>query len=222
MKSAKALEVSYLTIRRSLGGIGLGMSWLMWLATYLDGFTGPQPSISSYYFTNAGNLFVGIMTALALFLVCYRGYGRPDDVVSTVAGVAALGIALFPDVSADSPPADYLFHRQLGLDTTRNIHFAAAGIFFGLLALMSGFLFTRTDTRPGHRPTRQKLWRNNVYRACAAIIAMAIVCVGVVTYLPYDCPIRTCNPVFWLETVALTAFGASWLVKGDTLLRDGT
>lgn len=28
------------------------------------------------------------------------------------------------------------------------------------------------------------------------------------------------HPVFWLETLALEAFGFSWLVKGETLWRD--
>lgn len=28
------------------------------------------------------------------------------------------------------------------------------------------------------------------------------------------------KPVFWLETVALLAFGTSWLVKGELVLKD--
>jgi hypothetical protein len=28
------------------------------------------------------------------------------------------------------------------------------------------------------------------------------------------------RPVFWLESIALWAFGISWLVKGETILKD--
>ena len=28
------------------------------------------------------------------------------------------------------------------------------------------------------------------------------------------------HPVFWLEALAVIAFGVSWLVKGETVLRD--
>jgi hypothetical protein len=30
------------------------------------------------------------------------------------------------------------------------------------------------------------------------------------------------SPVFWLETVALWAFGVSWFVKGETVFTDKT
>ena len=28
------------------------------------------------------------------------------------------------------------------------------------------------------------------------------------------------DPVFWLETIAVVAFGISWLTKGEAILRD--
>jgi hypothetical protein len=28
------------------------------------------------------------------------------------------------------------------------------------------------------------------------------------------------NPVFWLESIALWAFGISWIVKGEVILKD--
>jgi hypothetical protein len=28
------------------------------------------------------------------------------------------------------------------------------------------------------------------------------------------------RPLFWLETIAQAAFGAAWLIKGETFLKD--
>ena len=38
-------------------------------------------------------------------------------------------------------------------------------------------------------------------------------------FLP-PAPIDDLQPVFWLETLAGVAFGAAWLIKGETLLKD--
>jgi hypothetical protein len=32
--------------------------------------------------------------------------------------------------------------------------------------------------------------------------------------------IRQYNPAFWLQSIAVFAFGASWLMKDDTILAD--
>jgi hypothetical protein len=33
-------------------------------------------------------------------------------------------------------------------------------------------------------------------------------------------PLTAFNPVFWLETIAILAFGVSWLTKGEAILKD--
>jgi hypothetical protein len=43
----------------------------------------------------------------------------------------------------------------------------------------------------------------------------------VVVALPAVKPlVERLTPVFWLESVAVVAFGVSWLVKGETILKD--
>jgi uncharacterized membrane protein len=32
--------------------------------------------------------------------------------------------------------------------------------------------------------------------------------------------LQALNPVFWLESIAVVAFGVSWLVKGEAILKD--
>jgi hypothetical protein len=64
--------------------------------------------------------------------------------------------------------------------------------------------------------TKQKIERNRVYRVCGIVIAAAIL--GV----PFDDypAITFLKPTLVLETIALTAFGISWLTKGELILKD--
>ena len=67
-----------------------------------------------------------------------------------------------------------------------------------------------------------KLWRNRVYRACGSIILLCIAVLAVLMltsdgecYVPVWFP-----PVYTLESIAVFAFGFSWIVKGEAILKD--
>jgi uncharacterized membrane protein len=49
---------------------------------------------------------------------------------------------------------------------------------------------------------------------------LAIVCIALYTIFFRGTSLAAMNPVLILESVALLAFGISWLVKGHTLFRD--
>jgi hypothetical protein len=102
------------------------------------------------------------------------------------------------------------------------IHFIFSGLFFITLAYFSLGLFTKTD--PTRTPTPQKLMRNRVYVVCGYTILAAIALIAIYIVLPSE--IRTyldqIKPVFWLESIAVVAFGISWLVKGEAILQDET
>src|ERR671918_656626 len=59
-----------------------------------------QGSISAYYHTHTADYFVGSLFALAVFFLSYNYRPLPkykvDNVLSTFASVAALGVAFFP------------------------------------------------------------------------------------------------------------------------------
>ncbi|HXW45882.1 MAG TPA: hypothetical protein VEL03_13900 [Streptosporangiaceae bacterium] len=69
-----------------------------------------------------------------------------------------------------------------------------------------------------HR-TPEKKKRNIVYRTCGVTILACIVLAAASNLLPQ--PIQSDLPWFFIfEALAVIAFGISWLVKGETLLRD--
>lgn len=205
-----SLIISYLTLRKAIGVLGLALPFVLVLGALLIFRTGPQPSISDYYFTGMRDVFVGTLFVTGFFLFCYKGYGRLDDIVGDVAGIFALGVALFPTQAEGD-------HSHCALVIGR-IHLACAALFFLALAFFCLYLFTRSDGRP----TAMKLVRNRVYRSCGWTIIGAISFIVIwFLLLKSRLPdLDAWHPVLILETIAEIAFGVSWLVKGRTLLKD--
>lgn len=69
--------VGYLTVRRAIGCLGIGFPLVLWAGTQiLCTDESLQKSLSAYYHTPMGNVFVGMLCAIAVFLFAYRGYKR--------------------------------------------------------------------------------------------------------------------------------------------------
>ncbi len=202
--------LSYVGLRRAIGIIALALPPTLVVGQLLlDGKPWPN-SISAYYYTSMRNVFVGAMCALGVFLLSYR-YRREDNRLSTVAAVCALGIALFPTAQEGT--------TTTGEDWVRAVHFGCAAVFFLVLAGFSLLVFTRTDGPL----TSRKLLRNRVYRLCGVIIVVSLAAAGgnALWERSFDgYPLRDDNALFWLESIAVWAFGLSWLVKGNFLLAD--
>ncbi|MFC4145939.1 DUF998 domain-containing protein [Micromonospora mangrovi] len=165
-------------------------------------------SLSGYYHSELRDVFVGALCAIGVFLISYR-YRRPDDVLSTVAGLLAITVALCPTTVGVPAASTDGTDRTVGV-----LHQVAAAALFLLLAVFCLFLFTRPD-RAGVPPSRAA---NRFYRACGLLILVAIGLALASAVLPADVR-HTLKPVLWCETVAVIAFGAAWVAKSDALLR---
>lgn len=210
--------ISFLTLRKAVGWLGILLPAGLLAENFI--FTSCcclQDSISHYYYTVAGNLFVGTLCAVALFLIAYRGYpdDRRDNTLTTLAGIFALGIAFFP-TNDNSFNSCAILHLPDN-DARRIIHYTCATIFFLLLAGISFYFFTKGKGRP----TPHKLLRNKVYRVCAVLIVVFVALIALYgIFGKYLHSIDKYKPIFWLEWCALLAFGSSWLIKGELLLKD--
>lgn len=209
---ANTLVFSYLAHRKTIGLLGMALPIVLYLGALILFQIGLQDSISKYYYTGMRNMLVGALWATGIFLLSYKGYGRADTITAIVAGIAAMGISIFP-----TTPKTNLSDIQVLIG---NIHLAIAAIFFCALIYFSYFLFTKTD--PKKRPTRRKLQRNVIYRVCAIVMAVCIVLIAIYLFISGRgaTPIDGLEPVFWLEAIALEAFGLSWLTKGEAILKD--
>jgi hypothetical protein len=206
---ADARLVSYLTLRKFIGLIGILLPFaLVIIHILLVQQAEMQGSMSGYYYTDVRGVLVGSLCAIGVFLFAYRGYDTWDDILTNAAGVFAIGVALFPT----APPNPSPRARDIGY-----VHLTCAGLLFAVLAVIALWQFTKTV--PGTRRTAQKRKRDVVYRTCGIVIALCLILVPIES-LVIGGPIQRFRPLFWLEAVAVVAFGIAWLVKGQAILKD--
>ncbi|WP_326565500.1 DUF998 domain-containing protein [Amycolatopsis rhabdoformis] len=198
---------SFLFLRRAIGVLGLALPFVVIIGKELLQGGGLQGSLSGYYYSDLRNVFVGTLCAIGVFLVSYRGYGRIDDIAGNIAAVAAVCVGLFPT----SPVSATATERAVGV-----VHEVSAAVFFLTLAFFCLFLFTKSDDPA---PTSRKAARNVVYRVCGGVILAALALIVLVGVF-FDAATASLHPTVWLESLAVIAFGVSWLVKGEALLAD--
>ena len=204
-----SLVHSYLFLRQAIGLIGMALPVVLIVGNLIWPPGLLLDSISDAYYSPLRGVFVGALSALGVFLVSYRGYGTVDDIAGDIAGIGAIGLALFP-TSPDKGATS-------GQVVVGDLHTAFAGVFF--LALVYFCLFLFPQTIAGVRPEARKRQRNVVYRVTGVLILVSIVLVGIVKFTAVA---SSLHPMLWLETIAILAFGVAWAVKGETLgvLRD--
>lgn len=206
------LVISYLTLRKAIGISGIALPVLLIAGAMVFDGLGILASISAYYYTKMEGVLVGLLFVTGAFLFSYKGYERKDDIAGDLACVFALGTALFPTDKGfcSGPPS-----------LVGTLHFIFAALYFTTLIYFCLFLFTKTDKAPGNlKPAKQM--RNFIYKTCGYIMIACIILIGV--YFKFlECRygwLDGIKPVFVLETLALWAFGFSWLVKGETVWKD--
>ncbi len=207
----RPLVLSYLGLRKAVGIIGITLPFVLALGKELI-FKSPgiQPSISAYYYTPMRGVFVGSLCAIAVFLMSYRGYERKDHIAGILACVFGVGIALFPTTPEGHPTTT---QQVIG-----GLHLAFAALFFLTLSYFSLALFTKTD--PAKAKTSRKVQRNRVYLSCGCTMLACLALIAVYGLLLHETPVKELEPLFWLESAAIVAFGVSWLTKGEAILKD--
>lgn len=219
----KGFDSSYRALRQAIGFIGLAFPVVLVAGSYAMGFCTPfQSSISCYYHTIMRNVFEGVMWMFAIFLVFYQYHGK-DNVITSIAGFFALGVALCPTHVAACVTCGTCEDTPCNAAIIGNFHNVFAASFFLVLAYISLFIFTKTnpDTK-NNPPTPEKLKRNKVYRVCGIIMVACIVLIAIYKGFlehKYTC-LDKMMPTFCLETIALWSFGFSWIVKGEIVLKD--
>lgn len=217
--------VSYDVLRTLIGLLGVALPTAAWLgAWWLDGEV-LLGSISTYYYSSMRDVFVGILVVTGVFLATYQGYRAPrdrllgrfsDNLITNLAGVAAIGIALFPTSACEAVRCVSSFP---GPTWTRApvvhwIHVGSAAVFFLSMGAMALLFFTRSDrTKPGG--TR----RHWTYVITGSVILLCAAGMALYDLLPGSvrAPLEGYSPIFWGEAIGIWAFGIAWLTKGHAL-----
>gem|GEM_PF-881301 len=120
-------------------------------------------SISGHYYTPIHAIFIGTLCCLGICMLSYKGYSRLDNILSSLAGIAALAVGLFPtDIPSKLSDQfenekgklvfDYLVLipvKYAGL-----VHLVCAISLFVILTIFAGLIF------PRHEP--MKAWNNAI------------------------------------------------------------
>jgi uncharacterized membrane protein YbhN (UPF0104 family) len=228
------LVFSYMTLRNLIGLSGMLLPFVLVIFTKESNGRFTEPSISDYYYTANGDLLVVLLSVLGVFLFCYRGYNWKEKAWTTLAAVCGIGVAFSPtrtrwDIdgtrqidkfhsvhSPNSTVANFLGFEQ---------HLMFAAIFFIALAIIALAYFPKSSSNLMKKPDGKrtaKAKRNIVYRICGwTMLACVFILAMYMVIKPFGRWVGDFPLIFTLETVAIQAFGISWLTKGETLWPDG-
>ncbi len=181
----------YRALRLIVGCIALALPWIVCLIA-----DDVLYSISHSYYTSARDVFVGLMSVVAAFLIAYNGHSFRQACFATLAGVAALGIAWFP--------TEKCLDCQLGFQGV--VHNVSALVLFLTLAYFCIGPFRENLNTNEKKPAL----RSKIYLLCGGLMILSILSIMIT---PKAISIKY-DVIFWAETIALSAFGVAWMVAG--------
>lgn len=227
-KEKNKLVLSYLTLRNIIGFSGLLLPLILAIApsrpsNYYFGF---EESISDYYYTDRGDILVVVLCLMGAFLMTYKGYHWTEHLLTFCAGICGIGVAFMPTKEECLQCALSVHTNNGGVFNSMvgsKWHFIFAATFLFCLAIMSLVFFTRSKPDDDHKllngQLNQKGKRNIVFKICGWVMIASLVILGV--YFIIEPELGKFPIVFIFETIAVVAFGVSWITKGQTLWPDG-
>jgi hypothetical protein len=226
---------SYLGVRFFIGVLGVTLSiflpFLLWVVDHGEPI--PLDSLSVYYYSGVGEVFVAVLTTIAFFLIAYkfRNFKNPENWLSILAGVAVLAVVLFPTnrpaLNEHSPnPACTQggasectqIQEWLGEPRVGKFHIGVAVAFILSSAMISVRFAVQERSRhrvnpgsgPWWKPGSGRWWWGNV--VCTALILLGGLWILVTRVEgPIDWPRWS---VFAGEVASFLGFGFAWLTKG--------
>ncbi len=170
----------------------------------------PLASVSASYHTDARDVFVGMLLIVATFLWMYNGHRINEAFASKVAGLAASLVAIFPTSCANCAIAsNSTFHWEIG----PAIHWVAAATLFAILAYFCFGPFRQNTKAQGGKKGR----RSKIYFACGCVM-IACMLFGLIAKLTMTSEAMDVMSItYWVEAIALSAFGVAWIVSGKVL-----
>lgn len=210
---ARSFVLSYTSVRRAIGVIGLLLPVALAVGGWLAGVE-IQDNMSLYYHTPMRDLLVGMLCTLGVFLFCYRGHDRVENWTANLACVFALGLAFLPTDAGSDPLRQ---GTVVGL-----LHTVCGGGFFLTLAYYALFHF------PSTKPTYQEgephpAQRNLLYRLSGLLILLCMIVMGAYLLVlpePWTAYADRYHALFWLEWIAVWSFASAWLIKGRIIIAE--
>lgn len=128
-------------------------------------------TISNYHQFYMRDVFVGVLLILAAFLITYQGETVKENILSSLAGICAVTVAIAPCYDKDF----FIYH-----------YIAAIGLFF-IFMLFCFYIFPDSTPEksedvllPLHRLQRR------TYRICGTVILICLLTCGILKYFKHE------------------------------------
>lgn len=168
-------------------------------------------SISSTYYANSKMFMIGLLYAIAVFFISYRGYDWKDRTCAIIEAISALGIIVFPCQTPAIP--EYIGLFCLPITVSNIFHCICASVLFITFDFNVLVLFRKS----GPEPTEKKKLRNIIYFICGIIIFIFMVLQALSTKFSF---FPSWFPTTWFnEFMMLEAFGFAYLVKSEAIAK---
>ncbi len=198
---------TYTHLRIGMGFIALAFPLILWwVGSALPEHIPLQASMSHYYHTSMRNIFVGILCAVGAFLYLYKGFSEGENVALNIAGIFAIGVAIFP-VYIPGPEVNPCSPFSLSNPfVTCFAHGLSAFVFFGAIAFVC--IFKASDTLDPKNDKWAKLYAP-MYKFLGGAMTMLIV---ILIFARYN--LENQNIIFWGEFAVIWIFAFFWILKG--------
>ena len=190
---------TYVNLRLGIGIIGAVLPWLLWLGGRIRDREPLRSSMSAYYYSlTMGDVFVGSLFAIGVFLYLYKGFSTKENWALNLAGAFAIGVALIPTNAPGETAGDVTWHGTLAV------------LFFVCIAYVC--IFRASDTLSLIRNTRDAKRLRALYRSFGIGMLISPIIAAVLSSA-----LKATSLKFFLEAVAVQMFAAYWLVKTGEL-----
>lgn len=203
---------AFFRLRIAFGLLGVLLPLLLAAAGLIaDGRV--QPTISDFFHTTQRDLLVGGLVAIGTFLAVHRGIKRyrgrwiSPDLIAIVAGLAAIGVAFFPN---ESDTVTTFTQHALGLDVSPAFHYLSAVLLYLMMSFTCFFVYA---------PDAGERWEKRFYLVSGAIIWCTGWGVMILSNIKNGGDgwlaqfIQNNNIVYWDESLGVWAFSISWILK---------
>lgn len=196
------LLATYFGLRFGMGLIALAFPLLLCIGGPILTATEIQGSLSAYYHTPMRNAFVGGLFALGPFLYLYKGYSPKENIALNVAGILAIGVAIFP---MKAPPDVVTYTNPV-------LHGFCAIIFFACIAYVcirrSGDTLPLLDDGKVRQRYRHTYWVIGILMIVLPVTAALLLNISQNVFGP-----KTDIVILGVEWAGVWVFAAYWLIK---------
>jgi hypothetical protein len=182
-----------------------GLSLQDSISAYYHAYTSSSPGFDPFLEAGKGhmrNWFVGILWAIGVFLILYRGYGRRENVALNIAGILLICVAMFP--------MDWTCRDAC---SNVSIHGVSAVIFFIAIGYVCIFRSGDTlgDTLKLSLDDTSRTSYQRAYRIIGFVMWGFPVLVVVLNF--FHLYVFGRYTVFIIETAGIWTFASYWLLK---------